>query len=169
MLTPSAPLLPFSQYYAQLYNYTDPAGNLGGGAAIYFYTSGASDVTAPAVATMTPANSTAGVPVNGRVIVAMSESLDATSMSSSTIQLTPAVAGSLSFYGDRMTVVFTPAARLSTSTALQRQRERTAGSGGQHDGAVREHIYDGRVGDAGHDAGRRSSARCQGMTQPASR
>ncbi len=120
-LTPAAPLLPYSQYYLYLVNFTDVAGNVGGGATIYFYTGGGFDSTAPTVVAVTPPNGGTGLPVNTRVTAVMSEAIDLTSVSATSIQLTPAAAGTVALAADRVTLTFVPTANLAPSTAYSIQ------------------------------------------------
>ena len=65
---------------------------------------------------ISPFNGATNVPVNARVRVTFSEIIDGTSLSASTIQLTPSTAGTLAVSTDRLAVLFTPSANLSVST-----------------------------------------------------
>ena len=68
----------------------DVAGNGGSGTTIYFYTGAGVDTTPPTVTAIAPPNGVPALPVNTRIIVVMSELIDATSVSNASIQLTPA-------------------------------------------------------------------------------
>ncbi len=114
--TPSAPLLAGTQYYFQLYSYTDLAGNAGNGATIYFTTGTSTDVTPPTVTTISPANGTTQVPVNARVLAIFSEAVDPTSVTNTSLQFTPAVAGTATLATDLVTLTFVPTAALAAST-----------------------------------------------------
>jgi hypothetical protein len=116
-LTPTSPLLPNSQYYAQLSSYSDSAGNPGSGVSVYLLTTNAIDENAPAVASITPANGAGAVPVNARVVVVMNEAVDVTSVTNNVIRLTPSVPGTVSLSLDQTTLTFTPSTPLSTSTS----------------------------------------------------
>lgn len=115
-LTPDAPLLPSTQYFFQLINLLDGAGNSGGGPFYYFFTGDAIDATPPSVVALTPPDGTLGVPVNARVVAVMSEAIDGTSISNASIQLTPAAAGAVTLAVDRVTLMFVPSANLAPST-----------------------------------------------------
>jgi methionine-rich copper-binding protein CopC len=116
-LTPTAALLPYTQYYFTLSNIADVAGNVGGGTTIYFYTGAGPDTTPPVVSAISPPNGVPALPVNTKITVLMSEAIDATSVSNASIQLTPAAPGTVTLSSDRQTLTFTPSANLSTSTA----------------------------------------------------
>ena len=116
-LTPVTPLLPYTLYYFTLNGYTDVAGNVGSGTSIYFYTGATLDAIAPTVVALSPPNGTAGMPVNTRITAVMSELIDPTSVSNASIQLTPAVPGTVTLATDRVTLTLVPSANLVTSTA----------------------------------------------------
>ena len=117
LLTPTQPLLPFSQYLGNLFNYTDSVGNFGQGVGIYFITGDAVDGTAPTVTTIAPPDTATNVAVNARVRVVMSEAIDQTSVANNSIQLTPSIAGTVALGSDQTTLTFTPALPLSPSTS----------------------------------------------------
>jgi hypothetical protein len=116
-LTPSAPLLPFTQYYAQLSTFYDVAGNAGSGYGLYFVTGAGVDTAPPLVTAISPPNGTLALPVNTRVTVVMNEPIDPLSVSNASIQLTPAVAGTVTLATDRVTLTFVPSANVAPSTA----------------------------------------------------
>ena len=117
LLTPTQPLLPYSQYWGTVFNYADPAGNVAPGVGIIFVTGGAVDGTAPTVTTIAPPDTATNVAVNTPVRVVMSEAIDQTSVANNSIQLTPSVAGTVALATDQVTLTFTPASPLSTSTS----------------------------------------------------
>ncbi len=116
-LRPEAPLLPDSQYIVQLSGFADPSGNLGNGISVLLNTTDVVDENPPAVTSVTPANGTTGVPVNARVVVVMNESIEQTSVSDTSIQLSPSVPGTVALGTDQTTLIFTPSVPLATSTA----------------------------------------------------
>ncbi|HET9667015.1 MAG TPA: Ig-like domain-containing protein, partial [Desertimonas sp.] len=120
-LVPDAPLAPHSYYYYYVSPFSDLAGNTGSLGATYFRTGGVEDTEPPAIVAIAPANGATGVPVNARIRVLVSEPIDAASVTASTVQLTPAVAGTITVDTDRLGFLFTPAANLAVSTnyALQ--------------------------------------------------
>ena len=115
-LVPSAPLLAYTRYYLYLPSFTDVAGNTGSGTTVYFYTGAGVDTTAPTVVALSPPTGVQALPVNTRIIAVMSEAIDRTSLSNASIQLTPAVAGTVALAADRVTLTFTPSGNLSPST-----------------------------------------------------
>ena len=117
-LRPVTPLLPYTLYYFTLNGYTDVAGNVGNGTSIYFYTGATLDAVAPTVVALSPPNGTTGLPVNTRITAVMSELIDPTSVSNASIQLTPAVPGTVTLATDRATLTFVPSANLATSTCV---------------------------------------------------
>ena len=115
-LRPDAPLEPYT-YYFYFVSVADLVGNTGGLGGIYFRTGGGVDTTPPTVVALDPGGSATNVPVNARVRAVMSEAIDATVVSTSSIQLTPAVAGTVELSVDRRSLTFTPAANLAVSTS----------------------------------------------------
>ncbi len=115
-LTPNAPLEPYSNYYYYLTQLTDIAGNVGGPGPIYFSTDASEDSAPPTVLSIDPSAGATNVPVNARVRVVISEPIDATSVSTSSIQLTPSVAGTVVLSSDQLSLLFTPGANLAVST-----------------------------------------------------
>ena len=118
-MTPTAPLLPSTYYYISLCGYTDIAGNSGSCFASTFFT-GNSAITNPlTVSTINPSSGQTGVPLNARISAQMSTFVDPTSISSSSITVTPsgggAIAGTVSLAADGVTVIFTPSAALTAS------------------------------------------------------
>ena len=116
LLTPDVPLEKSTQDYYYLTSFEDLVGNIGSLGGVYFRTANAADTVAPSVVAISPAAGTTNVPVNARVRVTFSEPVDGTSISSSTIQLTPSVAGAYALSTDRLSLLFTPSANLSVST-----------------------------------------------------
>ena len=98
-VTPSAQLLPSTYYYLYLCGYTDIAGNNGSCFEATFWT-GTSAVTAPVtVTTINPTNAQTGVPLNAQITAVMSNNIDPTSVTNSSITVTPsggsAIAGTV--------------------------------------------------------------------------
>jgi len=122
MLTPSAPLLPNTAYSVSLAasGYTDIAGNLGTGSSTSFYTGGSTDTSSATVVTISPVNAQTGVPRNTQISALMSKAIDPTSVTNSSITVTPnggsAIAGTVKLASDGVTVSFAPAAALTAST-----------------------------------------------------
>ncbi len=123
-LTPTSPLAPITTY--QLYvNYYqclyDVAGNCGiNDYAGTFITGSGSDTTHATVSTISPVNAQTGVPLNAQVIAVMSDSVDPTTISNSSITVTPsgggAIAGTVTLASDGVTLTFVPTAALTAST-----------------------------------------------------
>ncbi len=116
LFTPDAPLERSTQYYYYLSPFEDLAGNNAGLGVTYFRTGLTTDTVAPALVSITPANGATNVPVNAKVRAAFSELVDGTSVSASTIQLTPPVAGTVTVSADHLSLLFTPAANMAVST-----------------------------------------------------
>ncbi len=116
-LRPDAPLEPLSNYYYVVSPFADLAGNTAGLGAVYFRTGTVEDSTPPTVVSIDPTNGATNVPVNTRVQVVLSESIDTTVVPTSSVQLTPSAAGTVVVSTDRRTLLFTPAANLAVSTS----------------------------------------------------
>jgi len=121
-LMPSAPLLPNTYYNVSLcyYCYSDIAGNAGYGSSTSFYTGATAVATPVTVATISPANTQAAVPLNAKITAVMNNSIDPMSITSSSIAVTPpgggAVAGSVMLASDGVTLTFAPTSVLTAST-----------------------------------------------------
>jgi hypothetical protein len=118
-ITPSAPLLPNTYYLVYLCTYSDIAGNAGSCFESTFFT-GTTAVTTPlTVSTVNPTNGQTGVPLNARISAQMSNYVNPTSISNSSITVTPsggsAIAGTVSLSADGVTLVFTPTTALTAS------------------------------------------------------
>jgi YD repeat-containing protein len=118
-LTPNAPLSPNSYYYLYLCGYTNLAGKQGSCFSSTFYT-GTSAVTGPAtVTTISPSNGQTGVPLNAQIIAVVSNNIDSTTVTSSSITVTPsggsAIAGTVTLAADGVTLTFVPAVQLTAS------------------------------------------------------
>ncbi len=118
-ITPSSPLLPNTEYGVQLCGYTDIAGNSGYCFNSTFVT-GASAVTShTTVGTVVPSNAQTGVPLNAQIVAVMNNTIDPTSITNSSITVTPsagsAIAGTVTLASDGVTLTFTPAAALTAS------------------------------------------------------
>ncbi len=122
-LSPSSPLLPDSEYLLYLCGYTDLAGHQGSCFESTFYT-GTGSVTSPlSVSTINPANAQTGVPLNAQITAVMSNNVDPTTVTSSSITVAPsggsALAGTVTLASDGVTLTFAPAATLSPSTVYK--------------------------------------------------
>ena len=115
-LTPIGNLNPFTRYYFYFATLYDVAGNFGGGPLVYFTTGGSADTTAPAVVSITPGNGATNVPVNALIQARMSEVIDSTSVTATTIQVTPSASGSIGVLGDQATLKLTLSGNLAPST-----------------------------------------------------
>jgi hypothetical protein len=118
-ITPSSPLLPSTYYQLYLCGYTDIAGNNGSCFASNFWT-GTGAVTAPVtVTTINPANSQTGVPLNAQITAVLSNTIDPTSISNSSITVTPsggsAIAGTVTLAANGVNLTFVPSAALTAS------------------------------------------------------
>ncbi|HVF38960.1 MAG TPA: Ig-like domain-containing protein [Gemmatimonadaceae bacterium] len=85
-----------------------------------FVTAVPADVTAPSVSSMSPSSGSNGVSVNTSVTVTFSEPMDAATINTSTITLTPSggspVAASVSYNAGANTATLTPSAPLANAT-----------------------------------------------------
>src|SRR4029077_2502684 len=117
--TPSAALQPNTQYQLYLCGYTDIAGNVGSCFSTTFWTGTSADTSHATVSTINPANAQTGVPLNTLVIAVMSDDIDATTVTNSSITVTPsggsAIAGTITLAADGVTLTFTPTAPLTAS------------------------------------------------------
>ena len=120
ILTPASALTPNTQY--ELYvgesaNYYDVAGNTGAPYTSYFITDSGTDATPAAVATINPSNGQTAVPVNAQITVLMSDGIDPTTVTNSSITVTPsggsAIAGTVTLANDGVTLTFVPKAALT--------------------------------------------------------
>ena len=118
-LTPSAQLLPNTYYGVYLCGYSDIAGNNGSCFSSTFFT-GTAAVTSPAtVVTINPSNAQAGVPINAHITAVMSNSIDPTTVSNSSItvkQGSTNIAGTVTLASDGVTLTFVPTSLLTVST-----------------------------------------------------
>jgi len=117
---PSAQLLPNTEYSLNLCGYTDIAGN--GSNCYYwaFWTGGSVDTSPTTVSTISPANAQTGVPTNTQVVAVMGDNIDPTTVTNSSITVTPsggsAIAGTVTLASDCVTLTFVPNAALNPST-----------------------------------------------------
>ncbi|MGH9605831.1 MAG: Ig-like domain-containing protein [Terracidiphilus sp.] len=113
--TPSIPLLPDTYYrlYQAGGSYDVDGNNLGGND-FYFTTGDGSDLTAPTVSLVSPANSATSVPLNSQVLVRFSSAINPSNVN--VITVTPsggsAIAGTVSLASDLVTLSFVPATSL---------------------------------------------------------
>ena len=121
-LTPSAALAASTQYCFYLYNLQGVNGVAAANQYYCFTTGTASQTTAPTVATVSPENGLAGVPLNANVGVVFSAPIDPVMVSGTTIQLSgggmTSVPASISFTNNNQTVEITPEAPLPPSTQM---------------------------------------------------
>ena len=118
-VTPSAPLLPSTFYYLYICGYTDIAGNGGSCFASTFYTGTSADTNSTTVVTINPSNTQTGVPVNARIIAVMSDDIDPTTVTNSSItvkQGSTNIPGTVTLASDGITLTFVPTSSLSVST-----------------------------------------------------
>jgi hypothetical protein len=119
-LAPKAPLMPNTLYNFYLCGYTDIAGNNGGCSNTYFYTGSGSDSNPTTVSSITPSNTQTGVPVNAKITVVMSDDIDPTSVTNSSItvkQGSTNIPGAVTLASDGVTLTFAPTSLLTVSTA----------------------------------------------------
>jgi hypothetical protein len=124
IVTPSSPLLTGTSYGIYVgygANYYDVAGNYGFSFNANFVTGSGSDTTHASVSTISPVNAQTGVPLNADIIAVMSDEIDPTSITNSSITVTPsggsAISGTVSLASDGVTLTFVPAAALTASKA----------------------------------------------------
>jgi hypothetical protein len=119
IFTPTVPLLPDTYYrlYQAWGNY-DADGNYLNGINTYFTTGSGSDLVAPGVASISPANAAPGVPLNAQVIVKFTSPVNPDTIAS-TITVTPsggsAIAGTATLASDLVTLFFAPQTALVPS------------------------------------------------------
>jgi hypothetical protein len=119
-ITPSAQLLPNTEYGVNLCGYTDIAGNSGYCLSNSTFVTGTNaDTSNVTVSTIVPANAQTGVPLNALVVAVMSDAIDPTSITSNSITVTPAggsaIAGTITLASDGVTLTFAPSAALTAS------------------------------------------------------
>ena len=122
IITPTSALLPNTSYYLWVgYSeyYYDVAGNYGNSYYSIFVTGSGSDTSATTVSTISPANAQTGVPINTQVVAVMSDDIDPTTVTNSSITVTPsggsALAGTVTLASDGVTLTFVPSAPLAVS------------------------------------------------------
>jgi hypothetical protein len=124
ILTPSSPLQPNTSY--QIYvnygaRYYDVAGNVGNYYNSGFVTGSGSDTGATTVTTLSPANSQTGVPINTQVVAVMSDDIDPTTVTNSSITLKQGstnIPGTVTLASDGVTLTFMPNSVLPASALL---------------------------------------------------
>jgi hypothetical protein len=122
-LTPTAPLTPNTSYAFEVsyqeYCY-DVAGNYSNDYYGTFVTGTGSDTTHATVSTISPVNAQTGVPLNPQIIAVMSDTVDPTTITNSSITLTPqggsAIAGTVTLASDGVTLTYVPSVVLNPST-----------------------------------------------------
>ena len=119
-LTPSTPLTPFTQYFAQATSgIADLEGSALSGLAWFFTTGSSSATAAPTVQVVSPANTASGVPVNVRVDIRVSAPLSPITVNNNSITVSAAgtnAPGTVSLSSDGMTITYVPSAVLTPST-----------------------------------------------------
>jgi hypothetical protein len=125
--TPAVPLLPDTYYRLYMaWDYYDADSfpfNSGGaylnGMNTYFTTGNGSDLVAPSVAAISPANSSSSVPLNAQLIVHFDSPLDPDAVSN-IITVTPsggsAISGTVTLASDLVTLFFVPSTTLAPAT-----------------------------------------------------
>ena len=115
--TLASPLPNLTQFYWQLYTYKGENGVADVQNIFQYFTTGsAADTTAPSVTSISPINGAANVPVNTKISALFSDTIDATSVTNSSISLSPSAAGTATLSADQLSLTFTPTANLSIST-----------------------------------------------------
>src|SRR4029077_16425631 len=121
-LTPNSSLQPNTSYTLYINygaRYYDVAGNTGNYYASNFVTGSGSDTTHATVNTISPANAQTAVPLNAQIIAVMSDDIDPSTVTNSSITVTPsggsAIAGTVTLAADGVTLTFAPAAPLAVS------------------------------------------------------
>ncbi len=110
--TPTYPLLPDTYYYLHMSGGAyDMDGNTLNGANQYFVTGSGSDLTAPTVASISPASNASSVPLNADVMVHFSSAINSSTVTNA-ITVTPsggsAIAGTATLASDLVTFTFVP-------------------------------------------------------------
>jgi hypothetical protein len=122
-LTPTAPLTPNTSYAFEV-SYQEYCYDVAGNYSNYYYgtfvTGTGSDTTHATVSTISPVNAQTGVPLNPQIIAVMSDTVDPTTITNSSITLTPqggsAIAGTVTLASDGVTLTYVPSVVLSAST-----------------------------------------------------
>ena len=121
IITPSSALQPNTSYQIDVryYGYFDVAGNAGYGYNGTFVTGAGSDTTKTTVSTISPVNAQSGVPLNAQIVVVMSDEIDPTTITNSSITVTlsggSAIAGTVTLASDGVTLTFVPASAFTAS------------------------------------------------------
>ncbi len=122
IITPNSALTPYTQYEGYIgcsVSYYDVAGNYGTCNVYYFTTGAGADTGHATVTTIVPANGQTAVPVNVQVSAVMSAEIDPTTITNSSITVTPqggsAVTGTVTLASDGVTLTFVPSAALTVS------------------------------------------------------
>ncbi|MGA2887791.1 MAG: Ig-like domain-containing protein [Terracidiphilus sp.] len=117
--TPAVPLLPNTYYdLHQAWGNYDADGNYLNGIDTYFTTGAGSDLVAPQVASVSPANNAAAVPLNAQVVVHFNSPINPSIVD--VIQIVPlggsAIAGTVTLASDLVTLTFVPTDSLLGNT-----------------------------------------------------
>ena len=81
-----------------------------------FKTAGATDVTAPTVASVFPTDGSTNVPVNEIISVTFSEAMNSSTITTGNITFSPTVTGNWTYNAGTLTASFTPSTNMSTNT-----------------------------------------------------
>src|ERR1019366_3996057 len=115
-LTPSSTLLANTQYGLNVCGYTDIAGNTGICSSSTFVTGTSAITSHVTVSSISPPNGQTLVPSNAQIVAVMSNTIDPTTLTSSSVTVTPsngsAIAGTLTLASDGVTLTFVPSATL---------------------------------------------------------
>ncbi|MGA2357344.1 MAG: Ig-like domain-containing protein, partial [Terriglobales bacterium] len=119
-VTPSAALMPNTTYQIHLCGYSDLAGNQGSCFQSSFDTGSSTVTNSLTVTTINPSNTQTGVPLNAQVTAILSNNIDPTTVSNSSITVTPsggsAITGTVTLGANGVTLTFVPSGALTAST-----------------------------------------------------
>jgi hypothetical protein len=115
--TPSIPLLPQTQYaFVQGGGNFDMDGNYMYSATYYFVTGSGTDTVAPSVASISPANTAASVPLNAQIVAHFNSPINPATVTNA-MTVTPsggsAAVGTLTLGSDQVTLTFVPSTTLT--------------------------------------------------------
>ncbi len=128
--TPTSALTPNTGYRLQLLGgptgIADPAGNHLAATATSTFTTAPADTTAPTVVTVTPPDGATGISVTAAPVAQLSEPLNATTVTASTVQLATqpggvAVTGTVTYDNTSRSITFTPTSALTPNTGYRLQ------------------------------------------------
>ncbi len=114
-MTLPGPLDPNTQYYWYYGPAYDQAQNYVGYNSIAFYTGASVDTTSPTVTAVSPPNGFTGIAVNAPIEILLSETIDPTTVNTTSLTLNPAMAGTVALSSSGSAITFTPAANLTAN------------------------------------------------------